>query len=66
MSSGRENVFSFGVITENFEVFENDNFARSCGWQVRVNGILSVFSFCEACTVVSRSISWGGVCLWLP
>ena len=27
MSSGRENVFSFVIISENFDVFENDNFA---------------------------------------
>ena len=26
MSGGRENVFSFGIIAENFEVFENDIF----------------------------------------
>ena len=32
--------------------------ARFCGWKERVNGILSVSSFCEVCSAVSRSISW--------
>ena len=32
--------------------------ARFCGWKVSVNGILSVSSFCEVCSAVSRSISW--------
>ena len=31
--------------------------ARFCGWWVSVNGILSVSSFCEVCSAVSRSIS---------
>ena len=34
MSSGRENVFSFGIIAENFEVFENDNFDCKVLWLV--------------------------------
>ena len=34
MSCGRENVFSFGIIAENFEVFENDNFAFKVLWIV--------------------------------
>ena len=34
MSSGRENVFSFGIIAENFEVFENDNFDCKVLWMV--------------------------------
>ena len=32
--------------------------ARFCGWYVRVNEILSISSFCEVCSAVSRSISW--------
>ena len=32
--------------------------AGLCGWWVRVNGILLVPSFCDVCSVVSRSISW--------
>ena len=36
---------------------------RFCGWYVKVNGILSVPSFCEVCSAVSRSISWAQ---WLP
>ena len=34
MSSSRENVFSFGIIAENFEVFENDNFDCKVLWMV--------------------------------
>ena len=34
MSSGRENVFSFGIIAENFEVFENENFDSKVLWKV--------------------------------
>ena len=34
MSGSRENVFSFGIIVENFEVFENDNFAFKFLWIV--------------------------------
>ena len=34
MSSSRENVFSFGIIAENFEAFENDNFAFKVLWMV--------------------------------
>ena len=34
MSGGRENVFSFGIIAENFEVFENDIF----DWKTFVDG----------------------------
>ena len=39
-------MFSFGIIAENFEVFE------------RVYGILLVSSFCDICSAVSRPISW--------
>ena len=42
MSGGRENMCSFGVIAENFEVFENDIFDCKVLWMV--NGILSVSS----------------------
>ena len=31
---------------------------RFCGQEVRVNGILSVSSFSEVCSAISRSISW--------
>ena len=34
MSSGKENVFSFGIIAENFEVFENENFDCKVLWKV--------------------------------
>ena len=34
MSGGREYVFSFGIIAENFEVFENDIFDRKVLWMV--------------------------------
>ena len=34
MSGGRENMFSFGIIAENFEVFENDIFDRKVLWVV--------------------------------
>ena len=34
MSGGRENVFSFGIIAENFEVFENDIFDCKVLWVV--------------------------------
>ena len=34
MSGGKENVFSFGVIAENFEVFENDIFDCKVLWVV--------------------------------
>ena len=52
-------MFSFGIIAENFEVFENDTFNCKVLWMVvRVNRILSVSLFCEVCSAVSRSISW--------
>ena len=53
-------MFSLGIIAENFDVFENDIFYCKVLWmvRVRVNGILSVSSFCEVCSAVSRSISW--------
>ena len=34
MSGGRENMFSFGIIAENFEVFENDIFDYKVLWVV--------------------------------
>ena len=34
MSGGRENMFSFGIIAENFEVFENDIFDSKVLWVV--------------------------------
>ena len=34
MSGGRENMFSFGIIAENFEVFENDIFDCKVFWVV--------------------------------
>ena len=34
MSGGRENMFSFGIIAENFEVFENDIFDCKVLWVV--------------------------------
>ena len=34
MSGGRENVFSFGIIAENFEVFENDTYDCKVLWMV--------------------------------
>ena len=34
MSDGRENVFSFGIIAKNFEVFENDIFDCKVLWMV--------------------------------
>ena len=33
-SGGRENMFSFGIIAENFEVFENDIFDCKVSWMV--------------------------------
>ena len=52
-------MFGFGVIAENFEVFENDVFDCKFLWMVgKGEGILSVSSFCEVCSAVSRSISW--------
>ena len=46
MSSSRENVFSFGIIAENFEVFENDNFTSKVLWMVGKGEWNSVFSLC--------------------
>ena len=34
MSGGRENMFGFGVIVENFEVFENDIFDWKVLWML--------------------------------
>ena len=34
MSGGKENMFSFGIIAENFEVFENDIFDSKVLWVV--------------------------------
>ena len=52
-------MFSFGIIAENFEVFENDIFDSKVLWMVgKGNGILSVSLFCEVCSAASRSISW--------
>ena len=34
MSGGRENMLSFGIIAENFEVFENDIFDCKVLWMV--------------------------------
>jgi len=34
MSGGRENVFSFGIIVGNFEVFENDTYDCKVLWMV--------------------------------
>ena len=34
MISSRENVFSFGIIAKDFEVFENDNFPCKVLWMV--------------------------------
>ena len=52
-------MFSYGIIAENFEVLRMTFLIeRFCGWYVSVNGILSVSSFCEVCSAVSRSISW--------
>ena len=51
-------MFSFGIIAENLKFLRMTFLiARFCGWYVRVNGILSVSSFCEVCSAVSRSIS---------
>ena len=50
-------MFSFGIVAENFEVFENGIFeCKVCGWQERVNGILLISSY--VCSALSRSISW--------
>ena len=51
-------MFSFGNIAENFEIFENDIFECMVLWIVGKGGILSVSSFCEVYSAVSRSISW--------
>ena len=59
MSGGIENMFSFGIIAENFEVLENDNFDRKVLWVVgKCEWNSAVSSFCEVCSAVSRSISW--------
>mgnify|MGYP006973394325 CR=1 FL=1 len=53
-------MFSFRIIAEDFEGFENYIFDCKVLWvvgRVRVNGILSVSWFCEVCSAVSRSIS---------
>ena len=34
MSSGRKNVFSFGIVVENFEVFEDEIFYCKVLWMV--------------------------------
>ena len=54
MIGGRENI-CFGVISENCEVFKNDIFDCKFLWlvgNIRVNGIMSVSSFCEVCSAV--------------
>ena len=43
-------MFSFGIIAENFEAFENDIFY--------CNVSLLVSSFCDVCSAVSKTISW--------
>ena len=49
-------MFSFGIIAQNFEVFENDIFDSKVLWMV--NGILLVSSFCNVYSALSQSISW--------
>ena len=51
-------MFSFEIIAENFEVFENDIFDGKVLWMVgegEWNSVVS--SFCSFCSAVSRSIS---------
>ena len=64
MSGGRENMGLVSGSLRRILKFLRMTFliARFCGWQVRVNGILSVSSFCEVCSAVSRSISWISFC----
>ena len=45
-------MFSFGIIAENFEVFENYIFDCKVWWMVGKG------SFCELCSAMSRLISW--------
>ena len=60
MSGGKENMCLVSGSLLRILKFLRMTFliARFCGWQVSVNRILSVSSFCEVCTAVSRSISW--------
>ena len=60
MSGGRENMCLVSGSLRRILKFLRMTFliARFCGWYVSVNGILSVSSFCEVCSAVSRSISW--------
>ena len=52
-------MFSFGIISENFEDFGNDIFHCKVLWMVREGEwILLVSSFCDVCSAISRSPSW--------
>ena len=53
-----------GSYWSNMEFFRMVSFtAWLRGWNVRVNGILSLFSFCDVCSADCRSISWAR---WWP
>ena len=54
-------MFSFGMIAENLEVFENDIFDCKVLCMVgegEWNSAGPVSSFCDVCSAISRSISW--------
>ena len=58
MSGGRENMcLVSGSLRRILKLRMTFLIARFCGWLMRVNGILSVSSFCEVFSAVSRSIS---------
>ena len=60
IGGGKENtVFSFWIMAENFEVFENDLFDCKVLWMVGEGEWISI-GFCSSVTFVvrSQSISW--------
>ena len=60
MSGGRENICLVPGSLRRILKFLRKSFliAKFFGWWVWVNGILLISSFCDVCSVVSRSISW--------